>query len=84
MCLCIDIAEDSINRNATVQSLLASGAKPSFLLWERVYQKLAETDDQVWLLRAGEAVLSFYKAEIMKSEQTRYVYLCFAILILAQ
>ena len=74
MSFCIVVAEESINRNATVQSLLATGAKPSFLLWEKVYQKLAEAEDQVWLLRAGEAVLSFYKDEMMKSEQTRYVW----------
>lgn len=65
------VAEDSINRNAALQSLIATGAKPSFLLWEKVYQKLAEPEDQVWLLRAGEAVLEFHKSEILKSEQTR-------------
>ncbi|GJE94641.1 ARM repeat-containing protein [Phanerochaete sordida] len=62
--------EDVVSRNATLQGLLTSGAKPSFLLWEKVYQKLAEPEDQAWLLRAGEAVLSFYKSDIVKSEQT--------------
>ncbi|EKM53603.1 uncharacterized protein PHACADRAFT_125439 [Phanerochaete carnosa HHB-10118-sp] len=62
--------EDFISRNTSSQSLLATGAKPSFLLWDKVYQKLVEPEDQAWLLRAGEAVLSYYKNDILKSEQT--------------
>ncbi|THG98438.1 hypothetical protein EW026_g3754 [Hermanssonia centrifuga] len=61
--------DDSISCNATVQSVLSTGSKPSFLLWEKVYQKLSDSDDERWLLRASEQVLSSFEAELMKKEQ---------------
>ncbi|PSR76114.1 hypothetical protein PHLCEN_2v8664 [Hermanssonia centrifuga] len=61
--------DDSISCNATVQSVLSTGSKPSFLLWEKVYQKLSDSEDERWLLRASEQVLSSFEAELLKKEQ---------------
>ncbi|OBZ65072.1 Translational activator GCN1 [Grifola frondosa] len=60
-----------ISQNTTLQTLVSPGSKPSFLLWDKVYQKLAHVNDEAWLLRASEATLRFYKDELMQSEQSR-------------
>ncbi|TFY63660.1 hypothetical protein EVJ58_g3122 [Rhodofomes roseus] len=61
--------DDFISRNSTLQSILAAGVKPSFLLWEKVYQKLSGADDEAWLLRASEATLAHYSKELLPNEQ---------------
>lgn len=43
---------------STLSGLLAGGAKPSFLLAEKGYRKLTNADDEVWLVRALESVLT--------------------------
>lgn len=61
--------DDFISHNATIHSLVTVGAKPSFLLWDKVYQKLNAVEDETWLLRAAEAALSYFQGELMRSEQ---------------
>ncbi|PCH35750.1 ARM repeat-containing protein [Wolfiporia cocos MD-104 SS10] len=61
--------DDAIARNVTLQGILNTGTKPSFLLWEKVYRKLVGADDEMWLLRAAEATLAFYKNELTRNEQ---------------
>ncbi|CAL1711997.1 unnamed protein product [Somion occarium] len=61
--------DDFISRNATIQSLVATGVKPSFLIWDKVYQKLTSADEEVWLLRASERALVFCKSQLFQSEQ---------------
>ncbi|KAH9915889.1 armadillo-type protein [Fomitopsis serialis] len=61
--------DDFISRNSTLQSMLTAGAKPSFLLWEKVYQKLSSADDERWLLRASEATLAHFSKELLRNEQ---------------
>lgn len=63
-------SENFINSSAALQSLLATGSKPSFLLSEKIYQKLTGPEDHHWLLRAAEASLAFFRKDILKSEQT--------------
>ncbi|KAI0800349.1 ARM repeat-containing protein [Fomes fomentarius] len=63
--------DNVILSNATLQSIASASPKPSFLLWEKVYQKLTTEDEETWLLRATEAVLAFSKDEIVKSEHAR-------------
>lgn len=44
---------------ATVKTLLTVTPKPSFLLSERNYKRISNVDDEVWLLRAFQAVFDF-------------------------
>jgi hypothetical protein len=69
----ISIVDDIISRNAAINSITASTTKPSFLLWEKVYQKVTESEDEKWLLRACDAALSFFKSDFSKNEALRYV-----------
>ena len=59
--------------------MCTANPKPSFLLWDKVYQKLGGEEDERWLLRATEAVLSYFKDQIMENEQSRYVLLAISI-----
>ncbi|KAI0657693.1 ARM repeat-containing protein [Cubamyces menziesii] len=63
--------DDVISHNATLQSITVAGTKPSFLLWDKVYQKLTTEEEESWLLRAIEVVLPFFKAEFLRNEQAR-------------
>lgn len=66
-------SDDVISQNTNLQSLPTASPKPSFLLWDKVYQKLNGEDEENWLLRAAEAVLTHFKDEIMANEQSRCV-----------
>ncbi|KAL0955554.1 hypothetical protein HGRIS_001793 [Hohenbuehelia grisea] len=48
----------ALSANATIQGLFASTTKPSFLVWDKVYQKVTEPEDEKWLLRALEVVVT--------------------------
>ncbi|OJT01635.1 Translational activator GCN1 [Trametes pubescens] len=63
--------DDVITHNTTLQSVAAASPKPSFLLWDKVYQKLNSEEDERWLLRAVEVVLPFFKADILRDETAR-------------
>jgi len=40
-----------ISRNPAIVAIaVASSTKQSFLLWEKVYQKLSDEDDERWLV----------------------------------
>lgn len=66
-------ADDVITHNTTLQSVAAASPKPSFLLWDKVYQKLNSEEEERWLLRAVEVVLPFFKADILRDETARFV-----------
>ena len=51
------VADAVISKNPALQSLLATAPKPSFLLAEKGYRKLANPDDESWLVRALQSVL---------------------------
>jgi len=59
--------------NPSLQALSATGTKPSFLLWDKVYVKVTDAEDQLWLLRACEAVFSFFASDLKKNETLRCV-----------
>lgn len=63
--------DDVISSNAVIQSLVTSSTKPSFLLWDKVYQKVTDVEDENWFLRACNATLQFFKSELAKSENFR-------------
>lgn len=63
---------DVIAKNVMLGSLVAmSSAKPSFLLWDKVYQKLGDPNEEKWFLRACEAALKHFKTEFGKNELLR-------------
>ena len=64
--------EDMISQNATVQAI-SSPLKPSFLVWDKVYQKLTDVEEEIWLLRAIESTATFFSAELEKFEQLQFV-----------
>ncbi|KAG5638049.1 hypothetical protein H0H81_002083 [Sphagnurus paluster] len=63
--------DDVISRNPVLGSIVNSSSKPSFLLWDKVYQKITDATDEQCLLRACEVVLFYYQAELGKSELLR-------------
>jgi hypothetical protein len=60
------------SNNASITAL-SSTSKPSFLLLDRVYGKLASAEDELWLLRALEAGFAYLQEHLLKSESLRYV-----------
>src|SRR5712691_6686991 len=72
--LCLNrFLEDTISLNATVQSIL-SCSKSSFLMWDKVYQKLTDVEEEAWLLRAIESTATFFSAEVTNVEHLRFVF----------
>ncbi|PBK90411.1 ARM repeat-containing protein [Armillaria gallica] len=63
--------DDAVSRNPVIQAITSSSAKPSFLLSERVYQKLTDSEDERWLLRATEALIRFFSKEISQNNAIR-------------
>lgn len=75
--LCLLLAE-AIAHNAIIQSITSMSSKPSFLVWDKVYRKLAAVEDETWLLRAVEATILFFEAELKRNEQSRSVFMLIA------
>ncbi|EGO00628.1 hypothetical protein SERLA73DRAFT_71629 [Serpula lacrymans var. lacrymans S7.3] len=63
--------DDIVSRNTSAQSLTGTPTKPSFLLWDKVYQKVNDPEDENWLLRAANVALFSLKADLSKNEQSR-------------
>ncbi|KAK0434719.1 hypothetical protein EV421DRAFT_1909191 [Armillaria borealis] len=59
--------DDAVSRNPVIQAITSSSAKSSFLLSERVYQKLTDFEDERWLLRATEALIRFLAKKYLKT-----------------
>ncbi|KAG1831619.1 armadillo-type protein [Suillus variegatus] len=60
---------DIITRNASIEVLTGTQAKPSFVISDKIYQKLTDVEDELWLLRAANLSLFRLKNELLKSEQ---------------
>src|SRR6266702_461794 len=71
------VLEDTSQRNPTVQAIVSS-SRPSFLVWDKVYQKFTDVEEETWLLRAVESTAIFFSSEAEKAEQLRFVfrYIC--------
>lgn len=50
-----------ISKNPVLQAIPTVSVKPSFLLWDKVYQKATDPEDEKWLLRATDAALLFFQ-----------------------
>jgi Generalcontrol nonderepressible 1 (Gcn1) N-terminal len=68
------LADDLISHNPNITSITSSPTKPSFLLWDKVYQKITDSEDEKWLLRACDASLVFFKNDFTKNEILRQVF----------
>lgn len=58
-----------VAQSASVQALLVTGVKPSFLFWERVYTKVTEEREAIWLVRSIQQTTITFSSEICKSGQ---------------
>lgn len=65
------VEADVISGNTSIQALTALGAKPSFLLNDKVYTKVTDPKDQIWLLRACEAFTKYFTQDLEKNEALR-------------
>ncbi|KAF8627766.1 hypothetical protein AX17_006131 [Amanita inopinata Kibby_2008] len=63
--------DDAITGNSIIHSITAISVKPSFLLWDKVYQKVTDREDEKWFLRACDAALQCFKSELAKNELLR-------------
>lgn len=57
----------------TADLLTGTATKPSFLIWDKVYQKLSEVEDTHWLLRAADLAVPKLESELVKNQNLRYV-----------
>lgn len=69
-------ADAAIASNSAVSGITAVGTKQSFLLWDKVYQKLTNEDDERWLLRGADVALEYFTHDLAKHEALRYAVLC--------
>lgn len=67
------ISDSVISGNPTIQSLSVAAPKPSFLLLDKVYQKLSDEEELTWLLRAVQTTIPFISEELSKNAPLRYV-----------
>jgi Generalcontrol nonderepressible 1 (Gcn1) N-terminal len=65
------LTDDLISQNSTIASIISSNTKPSFLLSDKVYQKITDSEDEKWLLRACDASLKFFKQDLAKNGSLR-------------
>lgn len=65
---CLD---DIVSRSLTAEVLTATTTRPSFLVWDKVYQKLSEAEDTLWLLRAADLAVPTLASELAKHAHQR-------------
>ncbi|KAF8911690.1 armadillo-type protein [Gymnopilus junonius] len=61
----------AIAQNATISAITSNSAKQSFLLWDKVYQKVTDEEDERWLLKACDAARTHFSIELGKHEALR-------------
>ncbi|KAJ8595557.1 ARM repeat-containing protein [Rhizopogon salebrosus TDB-379] len=60
-----------VTRNTSIEVLTGTQAKPSFLISDKIYQKLTDAEEEIWLLRAANLSLFRMKNELDQNEQLR-------------
>lgn len=58
-------------RNTSIEILTGTQAKPSFFISDKIYSKLTDAEEEIWLLRAVNLSLFRMKDELDKHEQLR-------------
>ncbi|KAF8434348.1 armadillo-type protein [Boletus edulis BED1] len=61
-------SDDVAPRSVNIDMLTGSPTKPSFLIWDKVYQKLTEAEDATWLLRASDLAM---QSDLLKHHHQR-------------
>ncbi|KAH9175038.1 ARM repeat-containing protein [Lactarius sanguifluus] len=59
------------SRSGVFVQAIVSSLRPSFLVWDKIYQKLTGVEEETWLLRAVESTAIFFSSEVEKAEQLR-------------
>ncbi|KAI6029055.1 armadillo-type protein [Pisolithus microcarpus] len=62
---------DFVARNTSAETVVGTPTKPSFLIWEKVYQRLGDAEEEMWLLRCLDLVVGHLEAELLKNEHLR-------------
>jgi hypothetical protein len=77
------VADDVASRNTSVDVLIGTPTKPSFLIWEKVYQKIDDAEEALWLLRAAELAIDKLQSELVNNQNLRQANraLCSTVLI---
>lgn len=57
--------------NTTLQGITTTSPKPSFLLWDKAQRKATTASDEVWLLRALQALIEKHEDKLVKDEALR-------------
>lgn len=57
-----------------MDALMGTPTKPSFLVWDKVYQKLSDAEDMRWLLRTADLAVPKLESELVKHQSQRYVW----------
>lgn len=65
------VSDPIISHNPTIQSLSIAAPKPSFLLLDKVYQKVSDAEELVWLIRAIQTTIPFLSEELSKNAPLR-------------
>jgi Generalcontrol nonderepressible 1 (Gcn1) N-terminal len=60
-------------KTSILQGLPLSSSKPPFLLWDKVYGKLATIEDELWFVRALSCTLLQVQGELKNNEKLRCV-----------
>lgn len=68
---CLSHSGDIVMRNTTIEVLTGTQAKPSFLISDKIYKKLTDAEEEIWLLRAINLSLFRMKNELGENEQLR-------------
>jgi hypothetical protein len=69
----VNVIDEFIANNPTLQTLYTTGLKPSFLVWDKVYRKLVAIEDETWLLHALHSFINIDAEKLGKDQSLRYV-----------
>ncbi|GAK66330.1 ARM repeat-containing protein [Moesziomyces antarcticus] len=68
-----------LTKNAALEGILVVDPKPSFLLAEKVFRKIASPDEEIWLSRALQAVVVRH-AKALESDKAVQVHIALALI----
>lgn len=68
-----------VRNNAALEGILVVGPKPSFLLADKVFRKIATPDEEIWLSRALQAVI-IRRAKTLAADKPVHVQIAFALI----
>ncbi|CBQ69258.1 related to translation activator GCN1 [Sporisorium reilianum SRZ2] len=68
-----------MRKNAALESILVVDPKPSFLLAEKVFRKIATPDEEIWLSRALQAIIA-RRSETLAADKAVQVQVALALI----